>query len=406
MARFRPDERAERLLHPVRAIVDRGLSLLPDAPLLEVRVGAVTGVYDVDDGVVVLSEALDEEGATHVHETGPLPLDRWRRAAASVLEAASLLELAKRTHLPIGDDWRWRGAAVFAADAVAPELGVAWPETAAAIATGDLTAFPRAGVAILKAWQARKVDPMRQARYLLDGGVVSPAEWLALARWVVDPTGAGSHLPVHVERPAPVAPPAVLPPWSWKAVAVGPLPYGGRLVVSPGGEVEEPWIAAGTETRVWCGATAEPVSITLESGAPVGTWEVASAEGFGQVMGARGVGFTFGAEGNLEIVLADAFVGPLAAVAMSGEVGTSGVCTGRWQVAGAHLLRLSDIATGSLTLHGRTRDRFLVPARGFGLGQWLHALADEPWAWQVAQERLVLRGRMQGGEVEVRLRRG
>jgi len=154
-------------------------------------------------------------------------------------------------------------------------------------------------------------------------------------------------------------------------------------------------------------ATSEPARVWLEPGAPLGSWEVASAEGFGQVMGARGVGFTFLPDGRLDIVLADAFVGPLAAVAMAGQVGTSGVCTGRWKVAGPHHLAFSDIATGSLTLHGRSRDRFLVPAQGFGLGEWLHALADGPWAWMPVQtDRLVLRGRMLGGDVEVRLRRG
>jgi hypothetical protein len=165
---------------------------------------------------------------------------------------------------------------------------------------------------------------------------------------------------------------------------------------------DEAWIPADTSDRILVASTGTEAAFTLDPGAPLGTWEVASAEGFGQVMGARGVGFTF-----LEIVLADAFVGPLAAVAMAEQVGTSGVCSGRWAVAGPRSLRFSAIATESLTLHGRTRDRFLVPARGFGLGEWLHALADAPWSWQVVQaDRLVLRGRMLGGEVEVRLRKG
>jgi hypothetical protein len=132
---------------------------------------------------------------------------------------------------------------------------------------------------------------------------------------------------------------------------------------------------------------------------------VASAEGFGQVMGARGIRFTFNADGRLELVLADAFVGPLAAVAMAEQVGTSGVCDGRWRVAGEHRLRFDGIETRSLTLHSRTRDRFMMPARGFGLGEWLMALRDDVWTWQPAQDRLVLRGKMMGGEVEVRLRR-
>jgi hypothetical protein len=409
MARLEPDDRAADLLRPVSQVVELGMSLLPEAPPLQVRIGPVSGFHTFDGDVLVLSDALVSVEMHHPDEANTVipPLDRWRRAAASVLEGAALRELSRRTGLPIGSDWRWIGAAVHAADAVAPSLGAAAPEIALAVGTGDLTAHPRAGVAVFRAWKQRGVDPMRQTRYLLEGGIVSPAEWLTLGDWVFSVAGAGSMLPVHAERGPDLVPPATLSPWSWGIVAVPELPHGGRLETTPGSAVDDAWIPAGEPTRVLFAATTEPARVWLEPGAPLGTWDVASAEGFGQVMGGRGVGFTFLPDGRLEIVLADAFVGPLAAVAMAGQVGTSGLCTGRWKVAGGHLLAFTDIATGSLTLHGRSRDRFLVPAQGFGLGEWLEALADGPWAWMPVQtDRLVLRGRMLGGDVEVRLRRG
>ena len=46
-----------------------------------------------------------------------------------------------------------------------------------------------------------------------------------------------------------------------------------------------------------------------------------------------------------------------------------------------------------------------MPAGGFGLEPWLKALGEELWAWKVHDDRLVLRGAMRGGMVEVRLRR-
>jgi hypothetical protein len=105
------------------------------------------------------------------------------------------------------------------------------------------------------------------------------------------------------------------------------------------------------------------------------------------------------------VVLADSFVGPLAAIAMAEEVGTSGVADGRWRVEGRYLLGFSGIVPQGLTMHSRGGDGFMVPTGGFGLAEWLKALEDGPWAWQGAQDRLVMRGRMMGGAVEVRLKR-
>ncbi len=407
MVHLRPDDRASSLLQVVRATLDRALQLLPEAPPLEVRTADQGEFWRLEGDTVLLSAELL---GPHVHHPADVarrgaipPLDRWRRAAGAVLEAASVRELARRTGAEPADDWRWRGAAIHAADAVAPELAIAAPDLETALRTGSPGTYPRAGVAVMRAWAAEGEDPLRRVRYLLEGGVVSATEWARLGGWVLSKLAA--QLPVPVDRPAEVDIPCEIPPWSWQPLRVPAHPRGGFVAVDGDGVVDAPWAEAGRELRTLASAASTAVRLRPEPGAPIGAWEVASAEGFGQVMGARGVQFTFSADGSLEIVLADAFVGPLAAVAMAEQVGTSGVCRGRWAVAGRHTLRFSGLETGSLTLHGRQRDRFLVPARGFGLGEWIHALGEAPWGWQAGpSDRLLLRGRMLGGDVDVRLR--
>ena len=121
-------------------------------------------------------------------------------------------------------------------------------------------------------------------------------------------------------------------------------------------------------------------------------------------MGARGISFVFRAGGSLEIIMADAFVGPLAALPMAEQVGTSGVASFTWHVSGAHQLRFAGLNTRGLTMHGRQEDQFMMPAKGFGIGEWLTALQEGPWWWGPNRDRLVLRGTMMGGDVEVRLK--
>ncbi|MEQ1564488.1 MAG: hypothetical protein ABMA64_02535, partial [Myxococcota bacterium] len=222
------------------------------------------------------------------------------------------------------------------------------------------------------------------------------------------PTGASAELPVPVGRISESDIPLELVPWSWRPLVVPAHPRGGRVRVEGDGFVDEPWAEAGVELRGLAAAATTPCRFLPDAGAPLGPWDVSSAEGFGQVMGARGMRFVFHPDGRLEIVLADAFVGPLAAVTMAGEVGTSGVCAGRWRVAGEQRVGFEAVDTTSLTLHSRTRDRFHLPARGFGLGEWMGALSGSVWDWACAgvpADRLVLRGRMMGGAVEVRLKK-
>lgn len=415
MVRWSPDERAARLLEPVRGVLDRAGQLLPDAPPLAISVGvlrdpdATWALSDPGTPVdgVTLSAQL-EVGIHHPVDAGrPFGLDRWRRAAASVLEAAATRELSRRTGLPPGRDWRWVGGAVHAADAVAPELQLAGPDLALALETGSPGTRPRAGLAVMRAWVAAGVDPLRQVVYLLEGGVLSAAEWAKLGQWVF--TQLPATLPGPVDRVTEAehgADGLVVPPWTWQPFRRPADARGAQLALEGDGVVEPAWAPAGQELRAVVSAAGGPVRVVDRPGAPLGDWDVASAEGFGQVVGARGIRFRFSPDGRLEVVLADAFVGPLAALAMAEEVGTSGLCTGSWRVAGQRWLRFDGIDGRSLTLHGRSRDRFLVPAKGFGLGEWLQSLSEAPWAWQEGpSDRLVLRGRMRGAEVEVRLRR-
>lgn len=404
--RVLPDDRAEVLLAPVADVIRAGLDRLPPVPPLEVELGPVAGQARLDGGRLVLSDRFEGPGLVHPDEAmGPMPpLDRWRRAAATVLESVALLALARQLGRPPERDWRWIGAAAHMADTAAPELGLALPDLALAIRTGSPGRHPRAGVAVMQAWAAFGDDPGRRIRQLLAGGVISEPEWLAVGRWVLSPEGAAARLPVPVSRPAPLTLPAELDAWSFLPVALDPHPRGGHLALDGPGAVADPWVPGGAAHRTLVGATAGLCRVTGEPGGPVGEWEVASAQGFGQVLGARGITFRFAASGALEIVLADAFVGPLAALPMAEQVGTSGLVQGRWRVAGAHRLGFEGIGAAGLTLHGRSRDRFMVPARGFGLAEWLEALSGEVWAWEQTADRLVMRGPMMGATVEVRLR--
>lgn len=405
--RILPDERAEVLLAPVADVIRTGLDRLPPVPPLAVTVGPVDGPMRLDGGCIVLSERLEGPGLVHPDEPmGPVPpLDRWRRAAGCVLEGVALTGLARAVGRPPEADWRWIGAAAFLADRAAPDLGLALPDLALAVRTGAPGRHPRAGLAVLRAWQAFGEDPRRRILELLDGGVISEPEWLDIAHWVLSPEGAPAALPLPVDRPEPLSLPARLEPWSFRSLRLEAHPRGGRLQVDGTGSVARPWVVGGLEHLTLVGATVESCEVRGEPGGPVGDWEVASAQGFGQIVGARGISFRFTRAGGLEIVLADAFVGPLAALPVAEQVGTSGLVPGRWRVAGPSRLRFDGVDPGRLTLHGRARGRFMVPARGFGLAEWLEALAEGVWAWEQTSDRLVLRGPMKGGTVELRMRR-
>ncbi|MFT4626576.1 MAG: hypothetical protein ACI8PZ_005253 [Myxococcota bacterium] len=408
MAGLTIDRDARELLAPVEAVIADGLrELADDLPDLEVGIGDVPGTHQLDRHRLTLSTGLLGPGLHHPAEpVQPLPpMDRWRRAAGAVIESAALLVAARTLGRAPGRSWVWRGLAVHLADRAAPRLDLAAPELARAIVAGAPGRFPRSGVAVMRAWEAAGDDPVARSFQVLRGAPISAREWVQIGSWVMDlERGPGALLPVLVQRPVPLDVPCTLMPWSWAPLRVPAHPRGGRVAVDGPGAVATAWAVADTELRTLACATRGKVTLRPESGGPIGRWAVASAQGFGQVLGARGVVFDFRTSGRCDIVLADAFVGPLAAVDLGERMGTSGLVPARWSVDGPNRLRFHDVRTDSLTVHDRSADTFAMPARGFGMGEWLTALGDAPWAWQQSADRLTLRGEMLGGGVEVRLK--
>ncbi|NCG20146.1 MAG: hypothetical protein GWP91_14145 [Rhodobacterales bacterium] len=401
------DEPTRALLTPVAALISHAVALLPPCPPLRIRVGDVPGFYRLEGRSLILSEHLVTAKVHHPEEPvrAMPPLDRWRRAAGSVLESVALLGMSKQLRRSPGRDWRWQGAAIDLVDQACPELELAQPDVAEAIRLGDPGRHPRTGVVVFRAWRHQGVPMAERRKYLLEGGVVSAKEWAEIGLWVMSGLGAGAALPVLVPSVSAVDVPAGLTPWSWRRLSVPPHVRGGYVAGTGDVLIAQPWAKGGEALKTLAACTAQLGEALPESGGPLGQWEIASAQGFGQVMGARGVQFDFKSSGVLQLTLADAFVGPLAALAMAEEMGTSGVANGSWRVAGRLQLGFAGIASHGLTVHGRGGDGFMMPSRGFGLGEWLTALEEAPWAWQVNGDRLVMRGRMMGGAVEVRLKR-
>ncbi|MBW1881601.1 MAG: hypothetical protein JRJ84_24855, partial [Deltaproteobacteria bacterium] len=352
---------------------------------------------------LVLSEHLAGPGMHHPDESdGPMPpLDRWRRALGCVLEALVLLSLAEEMGRAPREDWMWRGLAVDIADRAVPEAGLAQPDLALAVTTGDPGAHPRAGVAAWRAVRARGDVPWAVARRWLGDRPPEAEEWLALGSWVLGSSGIASKLPIPVERVAAVDIPATLGPWRWQPLAVPAHPRGGRVVIEGDAAIVQPWASADQPLRTLAAAGVGGGSLSPDIGGPAGSWAVTSARAFGEVFGIRGISFQLSTSGALQIVLADAFVGPLSALEVAEQVGTSGLVSGRWKVAGAWTLRFTRIADQGLTLHGRQSASFRIPTGGVGMAEWLHALEDSAWRWEDRGDKLVLLGTMMGGDVEM-----
>ncbi|MCB9761090.1 MAG: hypothetical protein H6739_14720 [Alphaproteobacteria bacterium] len=389
---------AEALLQPVLPVLSGALQRFEGQAPLAVRLGEVPGFHALEGDTLTLSRRL-AEGLHHPDEPDALPpLDRWRRAACSVLEALALRALAAEVGAPPGPDWRWQGAALDQADAAAPALGLAAHGLALAVSTGDLGAHPRAGVAVMQAWRARGIDPQARVVALLrEDEALSAQDWLQLGQRVLSPEGALAALPAPVPRRAAETPPLTLPPWSWRPVRVDPHRRGGRLA---GTAVAEPWVRAGQPHATLASATQAGATLRLGPGGPVGAWELASLSGFGQIMGARGIELDFQADGRLQMVLADSFVGPVQALGVADDFGTSGTAMGRWTVTGPGRLRMVDLVPMGLTVHDR--EGMAMPAGDQG---WLHEVQRAELRWSLVDGRLHLQGRMFNADVELRLKR-
>lgn len=409
MQRLNLDERSLALLQPVHDPLARAVAALGDGPGLCVRVGDVPAPGQLDGDTLVLAEDL-EAGPIHLPadagDPGP-PVDRWRRGMHTVLEALALRDLADASgRTPDPSDWRWLGAAIWAAAQAAPDLGVVARDYAVALASGDLGANPRGGAAVCAAWHAEGLDVRDQALGLLAGEAVSPAAWLRWGTWMAGSGGLARRIPVPVSPVTAVDIPLRMGPWRWQPVAVPANARGGRVLVEGDAAIGRAW-ATGGEALTTIAATAEgPGAFHPDVGGPVGSWDLASAEGFGQVFGARGVSFQFRRNGRFQLTFADGFVGPLRALSVAEEVGTSGTAAGRWRVAGPHTYRIEGLALHGVTMHGRDKSEFAVPAGPMGIGNWVPALQEGDWIWRVEGGELHLRGVMFGSAVTVRLRGG
>lgn len=401
------DAEVEALLAPVRRVVDAAGATLGLDGALRVELGDAPPWGALGPDRLILDRSLLGPGVHHaVDAAGPVPpIDRWRRAAGVVLEALVTRAVEARLGHDAKPDWRWVGLAADVADALAPELCLGAADLAAAVVVGDLGAQPRAGAAVYRWWRIRGTDPVERLGEWLDGGVLSATEWRDIGAWVLDPLGLAARLAVPVSRRDDLRLPASLSAWSWAMVRIDGGRTGVHAVADGDGSVGDPWVVSGGMLRTVAAAASTAVEVRESDAVPYGDWVLGSAEAMGQVFGARGLVFRFLDGGRFEAVLGDAFVGPLAALPVAEQVGTSGVVQARWEVAGAWSVLLSRVDASGLTLHGRRADRFAVPARGLVLAEWLAELGEAPWTWAVQADRLVMRGRFRGLAVEVRFRR-
>jgi hypothetical protein len=403
MDRIDADSRALELLTPVTDLIKRAVETYPEGPRLTVCGGEVPGFSRLVGHTLVLSEALFGPDLCHPDEpTCVPPMDRWRRAAREVLQALALLILQDHAKRDWVGDWRWQGAASWMACRAAPDASLDAPDLALAVSTGDLGLHPASGLAVFRAWSALGEDPWERLWYVLGDGVVSCDEWLTIGQWVMSAEGLAGKLAVPVTRVPEVDIPLKCTPWSWRRIAVPPHARGGQVIVQGNAAVSVAWGVAGQTLHSLLAAVGE-CQVSAGVGGPVGRWRVTSAHAFGQVMGARGVSFDINASGDVQLVLADAFVGPLAALSVAEEVGTSGLSNGSWKVAGSQRISFHGIDGGALTMHARDADPFRMPARGVGIAAWLNALCDNAWGWHVQGPRLRLWGKMMGQDVDIRL---
>ena len=373
---------------------------------MSVVMGEEENFFRIEGDRVVLSRDLMRSEGFHPHEQVDLlpPMEASKRAAVSVVEAACLRGLSTHVNQRVGTDWVWWGWAVYQASRALPGWGVAAPEVAHALRWGEPGAHPRTGVAVCLAWEREGIDVARRVIDVIANGVrPSSEEWLRLGAWVLDrERGPQASLPVVPPLMERLSPPEDLKPWSWRRVRVGADMRGGEIRVTGRAAVQEPWCRRGVEHETIVGHTEGPARVTMGPGAPLGSWRMASAEGQGQVMGARGVRFIFSPTGRFTARLDNASLGPLAGLPVKASQGASGVVDGRWAVEGPWSLGFTDLDLTSLVTSTSHQDRFAQSSSGVPV--WLKGMQQGTWGWRRRGDRLFLQGALEGAPWEIRLR--
>lgn len=363
------DARVEQLLAPVRQPLATALEALPGSPL-HVTIGSIDGFGGWQAGRWVLDSRLEGPAVLHPEEPSSAPLDRWKRAMASVLEGVAWADLA-RHGFPTSPGW-WEGAVIAMADAAAPYLGLLH---SARVEGARRASIGGRGAALLFGTGARD-----QAIAWRDG--VGPVEVVASLRAGLRQSGLTVRAPVRL-LPCMAAAGEVVPVRAERP---------GRLDGWP--------LEVGEEARLW--AWFEDASLTLAPVPIEGAWDLVSTEVQGQILGARGVTFRFKPGGRVDLVFADAFVGPLAALEMARQMGHSGLSVGRWEAVGPSRIRFGAFRGGPITMHQRDGSR-AMPQVGFGVTEWVTAMEGTEWTVSETSTGRVLSGSLMEMAVQLRL---
>ncbi|MEL6342206.1 MAG: hypothetical protein AAFV53_03685 [Myxococcota bacterium] len=306
----------------------------------------------------------------------PLALDRWRRAAGLILEGLLLRQLARTLDCAPEDlprRWWTIGWAAEQVDRLDPELGWIWPDAA------DLLYHPQQSLAAhprRAAWLFRwfhQTDRPLPISVPEPAPTIAAADWAAFGAWCRDPThGPAAAAPL----PRTHAPPASTP-LRHTAPAMSHHPV--LVVAGPAGlRIDSPQLAApatvlgNRRALVVLGVQEEgPLHLHTQPAQLVGKWKMASGEYNGRVGAARGVELRLSRDGQVDIILANAFVGTLRgeALKLAQKFGASGFGGGQWVVTdlepeyGRGELTFNELTVDHLTIHPRRGLKFALPGQ-------------------------------------------
>lgn len=386
MAHLQLDPNAATLLTPVLQLLQEAADGMAGSFTLQVGLGHVDGFSAFEGDVWLLSEGLAGPEMHHPSEIEGLELDRWRRAMASVLEGIAWQHLIHELSVPRDRDGWWCGAAVALADEAAPSLGLAASAHVQTLVTGDLAGR---GASILFA----DVDVMERAAQWAKEPP-TPETLLGALAYALRPEGPRARLPLAVALPDPVSPPYTVDGWHFERLRTD---RPGLLSISG---VAGPSVIGSTPALV---VACEQAEITLVDPTILGGWDLASCAIPSTILGARGVTMRFYRNGALQILFADAFVGPLAAIEIARTMGHSGMTSGSWTLTGADSMAFGAIRDVPITMHQRDGSQ-AIPQVGFGVTEWIAALAHTAWTVRLEGDDLHMSGRLMDMPVRLRLR--